>query len=93
MLNDTLKKLVRELISLDDIYGKYDECRRPIIHPNEEECMRDVEEGLKVVAKNWRDLKRRLKPILKESQRERRKDDKLNVYLDGIDRIVKHIQV
>jgi len=30
----------------------------------EDECTRDVEEGLEVITKNWRDIRRRLKPPL-----------------------------
>ena len=56
--NDTLKKLVKELISLDDVYNESDECGRPILLHKEEECTRDVDKGLEVIAKNWRDLRR-----------------------------------
>ena len=91
MSNNTLKKLVKELIFLNDLYDECDECGRPTLLHREEECMRDVEEGLKVVAKNWRDLRRRLKPILKEIQEERKKENEQNVYLDRIERIVKQI--
>ena len=57
MLNDALKKVVKELISLDDVYDECDECGRPTLLHKEDECMRDVEEGLEVIAKNWRDLR------------------------------------
>ena len=66
MSNDNLKKLVKECISLDDIYDKCEECGRPTLLHEEDICTRTVEEGLEVVAKNWRDSRRRLKPILKE---------------------------
>ena len=45
------------------------------------------------MAKNWRDLRRRLKPILKEIQEERKKEREQNVYLDCMEQIVKQIQV
>ena len=45
------------------------------------------------MAKNLRDLRRRLKPILKEIQEERKKESEQNVYLDGTESIVKQIQV
>ena len=53
-----LKKLASEYISLDDVYDECDECGRPVILHWEEDCTWDVDEGLKVIAKNWRDLKR-----------------------------------
>ena len=52
MSNDALKKLVRELVSLDDVYDKCDKCGIPVILHQEEECTRDVDEGLEVIAKN-----------------------------------------
>ena len=85
MSDENLKKLVKQLISLDDVYDQCDECRRPILLHKEEEYTRDVEEGLEVVAKNWRYLRRRLKLILKEIQEERKKEDEQNVYFDGIE--------
>ena len=63
-----------------------------ILH-QEEECTRDVDEGLEVIAKNWRDLKKRLKPILKDIKEEREKEKEQNVYLDGIKQIVHTIQM
>ena len=52
-----LKKLVSEYITLSDIsyLDKCDNCGRPVLLHKEpsEECMRDSEEGLKVIAKNW----------------------------------------
>ena len=74
MSNDALKKLFREYISLDDVYDECDECSRPKLLNKEEEYTRTVEEGLEVVAKNWRDLSRRLKPVLKEIKEEQRKE-------------------
>ena len=69
--------------------------RTPILlHKNPgEECTRDVDEGLEVIAKNWKDLKRRLKPILKEIKEERSKEKEQNVYLDGIKQIVQEMQM
>ena len=64
--NDNLRKLAKEYISLDDVYDECEECRSPTLLHKEETCMRNVDEGLEVIAKNWRDLRRRLKPILKE---------------------------
>ena len=64
--NDILKKLAKECVSLDDVYDECEECRRPTLLHKEEACTRDVDEGLDVIAKNWRDLRWRLKPILKE---------------------------
>ena len=58
-----------------------------------EECTIDVDEGLKVIAKNWRDLKKRLKPIPKEIKEEREKEKEQNVYLDGIKQIVHTLQM
>ena len=43
---------------------------------------------MEVIAKNWRDLKRRLKPILKEIEDERSEEKKQNIYLEGIREIV-----
>ena len=71
--NKDLKKLASEYILLDDVYDECDECGRPVIlhQDQEEECTRNVDESLEVVAKNWRDLKRRLKLILKKIKSER----------------------
>ena len=44
-----------------------------------------------VIAKNWRDLRRRLKPILNEIQEERRREAELTVYLEGSKRLIKQI--
>ena len=57
MFNEALKMLVKELISLDDVYDECDECARPTLLHKEAACTRDVEEGLEVIAKNWRDLR------------------------------------
>ena len=93
--NKDLKKLVSEYVSLEDIYDECDQCGRPVLlHQNPgEECTRDVDEGLEVIAKNQRDLKRRLKPILKEIKEERSKEKEQNVYLDGIKQIVQGMQM
>ena len=88
-----MKKLAKECVSLDDVYNECNDCERLTILYKEKECMRDVEEGLEVVAKNWRDLRRRLKPIIKQIQEERKKEDEQSVYLDRIEQIVKQIQV
>ena len=90
-----LKKFSSEYISIDDVYNKCDECGRPVIlHQDQEgECTRDIDESLEVVAKNWRDLKRHLKPILKEIKLERDEERMQNVYLDGIERIVNTLQI
>ena len=70
-----LKKLVSEYITLSDIsyLDECDNCGRPILLHKEpgEECTRDSNEGLEVIAKNWHELKRRLKLILKEIEEER----------------------
>ena len=71
--NVELKRLASEYISLDDVYDGCEDCGRPVILHRTEECTRDVEETLKVVDKNWRDLKKRLKPILKQIKTERDK--------------------
>ena len=91
--NKDLKKLVSEYISLDDIYDECDNCGRPVLlHQNPgEKCTRDVDEGLEVIAKNWKDLKRCLKPILKQIKEERLKEKEQNVYLDGIKQLVQEI--
>ena len=91
--NKDLKKLVNEYISLEDIYDECDECGRPVIlHQNpSEECTRSVDESLEVVAKNLRDLRRRLKPILKEIKEERMKKKEQNVYLDSIKQLAQDI--
>ena len=70
----TLKKLAREYILLNDVYDKFDECGRPTLLHKEEICARDVDEGLEVIAKNWRDLRRTLKPIWKEIRYEIEKE-------------------
>ena len=92
-----LKKIVSEYISLSDIsyLDECDNCGRPILLHKEpgEECTRDSDEGLEVIAKNWRELKRWLKPILKEIEEERAEEKKQNVYLDGIERIVNTLQM
>ena len=74
LLNDALKKLARECISLDDVYNECDKYSRPKLLHKEDKCIRTVEESLEVVAKNLRDLRRRLKQILKEIQEEQRKE-------------------
>ena len=91
--NKDLKKLASEYISLNDVYDECDECGRPVILHQEEECTRDVDKGLKVIAKNWRDLKRQLKPILKEIKAEREKEKEQNLYLDGMKEIFYTIQM
>ena len=93
--NKDLKKLVSEYISLNDIYDECDHCGRPVLlHQNpEEECTRESDEGLEVIAKNWRDLKRWLKPILKDIEEERAKEKEQNVYLDGIREIVNTLKM
>ena len=83
LLNEALKKLAKECISLNYVYNECYECGRPTLLQEEEECTKTVEEGLEVIAKNWIDLRRRLKPILKEIQEERRKEAEQTVYLDG----------
>ena len=70
-----LKKLVSEYITLSDI-SYLDECdnygRPNLLHKEPgEECARDSDEGLEVIANNWHDLKRRLKPIIKDIEEER----------------------
>ena len=50
-------------------------------------------QGLEVIAKNWRDLKKRLKPIFKEINEEREKEKEQNIYLDGIKQIVHTLQM
>ena len=84
LFHKDLKRLASEYISLDDVYNECENCGRPVILHKEEECTRDVDESLKVIAKNWRDLKKRLKPILKDIKEEREKEKEQNVYLDGI---------
>ena len=85
-----LKKLVSEYISLRDIYDECEECGRPILRKKKlgEECTKDSDKGLEIIAKNWRDLKRRLKPIIKEIEEERLEEKKWNIYLEGIREIV-----
>ena len=82
---------MKELVSLDNVYDEGEECGRPTLLHKEDECKRDVDKGLEVVTWNWRDLRRRLKPILKEIKEERMKESEQNVYLDGIERIVRQI--
>ena len=78
-----------------DIYYKCDNCGRPVLLHKEpgEECTRESDEGLEVIAKNWRELKRRLKPILKEIEEERAEEKKQSVYLDGIRDIVNTLKM
>ena len=80
---------------MEDIYDECEQCGRPVILHQEpgEECTRDSDEGLEVIAKNWRDLKKRLKPILKDIKEERAKEKEQNVYLDGIERIVNTLKM
>ena len=59
----------------------------------EGECTRESDEGLEVIAKNWHDLKKRLKRILKDIEEERAEEKKQNVYLDGIERIVNTLKM
>ena len=56
--NKDLKKLVSEYISLRHMYDQCDNCGRPVLlHQNPgEECTRESDEGLEVIAKNWHDL-------------------------------------
>ena len=93
--NKDLKKLVSEYISLEDIYDECDQCRRPVLLHQDpgEECTRDSDEGLEVIAKNWRDLKKWLKLILKDIKKERAKEKEQNVCLDGIERIVNTLKM
>ena len=58
-----------------------------------EECTREVDEGLDVMAKDWSLLKKVLKPILKEIKEERAEGKKQVVYLDGIERIVNTLKM
>ena len=44
--NNDLKKLASEYISLDDVHDECKECERPMILHREEECTRNVDEGL-----------------------------------------------
>ena len=80
-------------IYLLKIYDECDECGRLVIlHQNpSEECTRSVDKSLEVVAKNWRDLRRCLKPILKEIKEERMKEKEQNVHLDGIKKLIQEI--
>ena len=80
-------------ITLEYIYKECYECSRPVIlHQNpSEECTRSVDESLEVVPKNWRDLRRRLKPVLKEIKEEKMKEKEQNIYLDGIKQLVQEI--
>ena len=50
--NNALKKLAMECMFLDDVYNECDKCGRPILLHKEEECMRIVDKGLMVIAKN-----------------------------------------
>ena len=74
--NIDLRKLVNEYISLDDIYNECDDCGRPVLlHLNPSEaCTRNVDESQEVVAKNWNELRRCLKPILKNIKEVRMKE-------------------
>ena len=47
-----------------------------------------MDEGLEVIAKNWRDLRRRLELILKEILSERKKEAEQTVCLDGIESLI-----
>ena len=47
---------------------------------------------MEVIAKNWHELKRRLKPILKEIEDERSEEKKQNIYLEGIREIVTPLE-
>ena len=51
MSNNALKKLGKELVSLDDVYDECDECGRLTLLHTELECTRDVEKFLEVIAK------------------------------------------
>ena len=81
--NKDLKKLVSDYISLDDIYDECEKCGRPILLHQQprEECTREVDEGLDVIAKNWSLLKKRLKPILKEIKEERELKKRSKVFI------------
>ena len=52
-----------------------------------------MDECLEEIAKNWRDLKKWLKPILKDIKSEREKEKEHNDYLDWIEWIVNTIQM
>ena len=64
--NKDFKKLASVYISLDDVYNECEDCGRPVILYMQEECTRYNDESLEVIAKKWRDLKKQLKPVLKE---------------------------
>ena len=46
-----------------------------------------------MINKNLSDLKKRLKPILKEIKEERAEEKEQSVYLDGIERIVNTLKM
>ena len=75
MSNGKLKKLAQECISLDDVYDKCENCGQTILlhQEGDSDCTRTVEKTAETVAKNQSDLKKRLKPILKEIKEERQK--------------------
>ena len=93
--NIDLRKLVNENMSLDDINNECDDCGRPVLlHLNPSEpCTRKVDESQEVVAINWNELQRRLKPILKDIKEVRMKEKEQNVYLDGIKQLVQEIRM
>ena len=93
MSNDKFKELAQECISLDDIYDKCENCGWPILlhQEGDSDCTRTVEESAEVIAKNWSDLKKRLKPLLKKIKEERRKEAEQTTYLDGLERVITQI--
>ena len=90
MSNDKLKKLAQECISLDDVYDECENCGRPVLLHLDvaEDCTRSVEETAEVVAKSWQDLRKRLKPLLKQIKEERQKEQEQTVFIDGIERLI-----
>ena len=52
-----------------------------------------MEETAEVVAKNWQDLKKTLKPLLKQIKEERQKEEEQTVFIDGIEYLINQVMM
>ena len=64
-----------------------------LYHDSTKDCTRSVEETAEVVAKNWQDLKKPLKPLLKQIKEERQKEEEQTVFIDGIEYLINQVMM
>ena len=89
--NDNLKKLIGDLVSLEDWSDECGACRHPSLLQKDGPCTRQKREPLHVVNKIWSELRRRIKPILATLKQDFRKEVEQSVLLDGITRLINEI--